>query len=407
MTIETELTGPVLADGAYLGLEDAIYFAQPRLGSSDVIRLSRDGPGWWWQSRHNPDREQKQTDAMNYGSALHKIMLEGMAAYESSFLVEPEKKAFGNGLLVTVDDMRNALDAKGLTPKPKPTAAADWAKAVANLLPGVPCWPTISAAFERTREVHDEWGAITGLMPSISAVEDRMLRMMLQIALDDPDARALVGREEKIPTLAEVSFFWTDELGVKRRARFDKPVPAFTLDLKSLGNWQGRELVHGIGDHILRSGYDIQVGDQQDARQRMHRMIREQGDEAIHGGTDEERSWLQAMAVRNYRWDWAWLFYQKPEPSGRAPIIFPLRERWRGPYHVNGYRKARRALLTYVECRDKFGLDQPWSRVEPLHFTEPVPGRPDLPIISLPNWGWVDYVPNEELHFDAPVTEPR
>src|SRR5690606_13642121 len=196
--------------------------------------------------------------------------------------------------------------------------------------------------------------------PSVSAVEDRMLRLMYEAALSDDQTRSLIGHGEDVPALAELSFFWTDELGVKRRARFDKPVPHFTMDLKTIGNWQGRELKHAVGDHILRGGLDIQVGDQHDARRRMHDLIREHGEDCIFGGTDEERTWLRAIAERNLPWDWVWLFYQKPEPSGRAPILFPVREEWGGRYHRSGYRKARRAIQTYVDCVNRFGLDRPW-----------------------------------------------
>lgn len=386
-----------LPDGAYIGLDDAVYFAQDRLGSSDLQKLHFHQEGWWMQSRHNPDRKDATTDAQNYGSALHALMLEGLGAYETRFAVEPDKNDF-EGLLFKVDDIKEALTDAGLaltgTSKFK---LADWEDAAALHIPHVPVWGAIIRDFEAsiTREDGSK-------RPSISAVEDRMLRLMYEAALSHEETRQLIGVGEDVPTLAELSFFWTDDYGVKRRARFDKPVPHFTMDLKTLGNWQGRELKHAVADHILRGGLDIQVGDQHDARLRMHKLVREVGEDAIYGGTEEQRTWLRAIAERNIEFDWVWLFYQKPELSGRAPVLFPVREHWEGPFHKSGYRKARRAIETYVDCVRRFGLDRPWYRVEPVHYTDgDVSKAQGLESITLGHFGWDENpVEGETAHFD-------
>lgn len=392
-----ELAADQLPDGVYIGLADGVYFAQDRLGSSDLQKLHFHREGWWMQSRHNPDRLDATTEAQNYGSALHALMLEGLGAYETRFAVEPDKNDF-DGLLFKVDDIKEALQDEGFamsgTSKFK---LSDWEDAAALHIPHRPVWGAIKRDFEAsiTREDGTK-------RPSISAVEDRMLRLMYEAALSHDETRALVGAGEDVPTLAELSFFWTDDFGVKRRARFDKPVPHFTMDLKTLGNWQGRDLKHAVGDHILRGGLDIQVGDQHDARRRMHDLIRAEGEGCIIGGTEEQRTWLRAIAERNLPWDWVWLFYQKPELSGRAPVLFPVREHWEGPFHKSGYRKARRAIETYVACVEKFGLDRPWYRVEPVHYTDGEVSRAQgMESISVPHFGWdEDPVPGEEAHFD-------
>lgn len=389
-----------LPDGAYINLDDAVYFAQDRLGSSDLQRLHFHREGWWMQSRHNPDRLDNTTDAQNYGSALHALMLEGLGAYETRFAVQPDKKDF-TGLLFKVDDIKEALQEAGLaltgTSKFK---LADWEDAAALHIPEQPVWGSIIRDFEAsiTREDGSQ-------RPSVTSVEDRMLRLMYEAALSHDETRQLVGAGEDVPTLAELSYFWTDDLGVKRRARFDKPVPHFTMDLKTLGNWQGRELKHAVGDHILRGGLDIQVGDQHDARLRMHKQIREEGEAAIFGGTDEQRTWLQAIATRDIAFDWVWLFYQKPELTGRAPVLFPVREHWEGPFHKSGYRKARRAIAFYVECRERFGLDRPWYRVEPVHYTDgEVSKAQGMESITVPHFGWdEDPIAGEDDHFERRV----
>lgn len=389
-----------LPDGVFLGMDEAIYFAQDRLGSSDLQRLYKHKEGWWWASRHNPDRRDQQTEAQNYGSALHALMLEGLAVYEKRFAVEPDKNDYER-LLFTIPQIKEALEEEGFSlEKTSSWKLPDWASAAELHIPHIPVWANVMADFESELGPADD----PDRPRVISALEDRALRTMYEAALENPEVRELLGVSADFPTLAEVSVFWTDRRGVKRRARFDKPVPRFTLDLKSLGNWQGRELKHGVGDVILNGGLDIQVGDQHVARTRAYQMVLE--DEGnLHGGTEEERTWFMAMAnrapwmPRGLQWEWVWLFYQKPELSGRAAIIFPVWENWRGRFHLSGYRKSVQAIDTYLDGIRRFGLGdipaedgtdaRPWSRVEPVHYTEEeAPNH-----ISLPHYGWAEDTP--------------
>lgn len=403
MAIEPTLAEEQLPDGVYIGLTERVYFAQNRLGSSDLMKLSKHKQGWWWQSRWNPDRKQDQTEAQNYGSALHKIMLEGMGAYTGTFLVEPDPLDFPDAVS-TIPQMKAALIEGGFDLKGTSSYKADdWAEAMTLQLPAVPVWPNIMADFRKRQILRDAAGEAIGLKPSVSAVEDRMLRVMYDAAMGEDEIRGMLGAGQDVPTLAELSFFWHDRWGTPRRARFDSPVPTFTLDLKSLGNWQGRELEHSLGDHILREQYDVQCGDQHEARKIMHAMVAQQGDAVITGGTEEQRAWLKAIAERNLPWDWVWLFYQKPELSGRAPVLFPLGEKWGGLYHHSGYRRSVRAIEFFHEQVAIFGLgDRPaadgspsraWYRAEPLHWTDENEthhitvshyGRDEVPVESEP-----------------------
>lgn len=394
MAVEPPLALKQLPDGVYLGLDEQDYFAQDRLGSSDMIKLYRFKEGWWWQSRHNPDRG-GQTDAQNYGSALHAIMLEGMAAYETRFRVEPDPKDY-DGALVTIPQIKEALIEEGVNLKgTSGYRLDDWLDVAAIHIPRAVCWEAVQRDFKRSILKPDG-----SSFPKVSAVEDRMLRFMREAAMDDPDIAKILGFDQEVPVLAEVSVFWTDAHGLKRRARFDKPCPLFTADLKSVGNWQGRELKHALGDRVVYECYDLQLADQHVARQRMNEWLAED-DSKLSGGTEEERAWIQAIAQRAKRWHWWWLFYQKPEPTGRAPILFPLSARWGGAFHRSGFRKASKAIDVYLRGVDRFGLgdipngfggpSKPWSRVELPHYEPDTPGvPPGAPLITLPHNGWED-----------------
>jgi hypothetical protein len=407
VAVEPALALEQLPDGIYIDLPEAIYFAQDRLGSSDLIKLHKQKEGWWWQSRWNPDRDASQTQAQNYGSALHALLLEGLAAYETRFAVQPDKRDFAR-LLFTIGDIKEALVEDGVDiSRTSSFKLPDWLDAAALHIPHRNVWPAIEADFKASIERDDG-----SLAPFVTAAEDRMLRIMYDAAFEDEAIRGLLGLDQAVPVLAEVSILWTDRFGVRRRARWDKPVPDFIADLKSLGNWQGRALEHSVGDLVLAQGYDIQVGDQHVSRRYARAMVAERGFGAISGGDEEKQAWLHAILSKRDRWDWVWLFYQKPDPAGRAPVIFPLYEDWQGKFHVSGHRKAYRAIQLYLSSVERFGLGdipaadgrraRPWSRVEPVHYYPPEDERQRsvLPTISAPHYGWDDNpVPDEEEAF--------
>lgn len=411
MAVVPPLAAEQLPDGVYLGLSETDYFAQDRLGSSDVKDLHFHREGWWWSSRHNPDRDNSQSDAQNYGTALHAIMLEGLSAYEDRFRVEPDWKAYGDDLLTSQRAIRAALEAAGWE-APKGISKwveQDWFDACALYIPNAPVKAQLQAEFDRriaTKTAAD--GTVLETMPTVTAVEDRMLRIMYDAATDparedNAEIRELLGHGTGIPALAEVSVLFTCPwTGTKRRARFDKPVPWHTVDLKSLSNWRGTDLTWDLDGHIKRNGYDVQVADQHVARILAYRMLAEAGERVLHGGTKDERAFMLAMVERSLPWGWAWLFYQKPEPTGRAPILFPVREAWKGLYHQSGHRKAYKAIHRYVALVERFGLDKPWSRIERVHYTdENLAAEHDAPRIMLGHNGWdEDAVPGEDDLFD-------
>lgn len=380
MATTPPLAAEQLPDGVYLDLPEEVYFAQARLGSSDIKTLHFERQGWWWSSRHNPDRVERVTEALNYGRALHALMLEGMDAYEERFAVVPEfEREFGDKLITSQKQLRNVLATFdwGAPPGISKWSDQEWWDTIEIHAPGYVVKAQRLAEFERSISTFDEDGALVSKKPTVTAIEDRQLRIMFGAATaadrdDNAEVRALLGVGAGIPTLSEVSVLFTCPwTGVPRRARFDKPVPWHTVDLKSLANWRGKDLQASIDGHIINNGYDIQVADQHVARLIAYQMLNVDGEDALHGGTIKSRAHVLAMAERNLPWDWAWLFYQKPDgAAGKAPIIFPVRDPWGGPYHESGHRKMRKALQLYVDNVERFGLETPWTRVDPVHYSD-------------------------------------
>lgn len=382
----------MLPDGVYLRLRFDDYIAQRhRLGSTDKGKLWLHGEGWWWASPHNPFLPpRKTTPELLFGEAAHAAVLEGLHAYETRFCVQPAKQAYGDELLVTEPEIKQALREAGVhLGSTSGWKKADWCDAAELHLPDRPVWDAILAEFERRH--HDR--------KPIPAEDDFAIRALRALGERDPEMRELLSVGADFPILTEVSVLYTEADGIQHRARFDKLLPVATGDMKTVGTWSGRPLAETLDDHIKRMAYDVQLADYHVARQHMTRMLLD-GEHNLHGGTEEERTFIMAMAdwnARGNRWGWFWLFYQKPDPAGRAPVLFPIRHAWQGGYHHAGYRKRQHGLATYKRCMAEFGPDAPWGRVEPTHYVEE--GAEHR--LALTPWGAAPGVPapDEETHF--------
>lgn len=378
-----------LEDGVYLNLPAERYFKQETRGSSDWIAMFHHWEGWWWQSPYNPDFKRNETAEMNYGSALHAIILEGLRIYAARYAIAPDKINFPD-LVDSIDEMKAALEKaerslEGTSKWKKP----DWAAAMFSALPGRACWFNIMEDFDATR----------GTRPVINGQEDRMLRLMHRIATgadrtDNEAIRKLLADTEDHPALAEVSIFATID-GIRRRWRIDRMYPGIDMDLKSLGKWRGRPLKYEVGQILAANSWDIQRSDYWIGRHEAYRLIREG---QLFGGSIEQRNYIRQIVDENETWDWVWMVYQKPEATGRAPVIFPLWDKsWApggepGQVRLLGDRKLRKAISFYKEAVGKWGLEEPWAKVEPLHFTEP---QKDVPSVVFPHW----------MNEDEPVEE--
>lgn len=376
----------LLPDGLYLHLPEVIYFAQDRIGSTDLSKLYLHKEGWWWSSELNPDRVDDETDARDFGKALHTIVLEGDEAFEERFAVAPDKEDY-EGLCVTVDDLRKALAEREIA-APGGKTKDFYVDLLAERAPEVPVWDAILARFTET--LKDEEGRIT--KTALSRADHRSLRVMAQAVREHPEIGALVSFSNEHIPLAEVSVLWTDEWGNRRRARLDLMIPTVTIDVKTLGNFAGKPLKFAAGERVAREAYHVQMADHHEARKVAYRFIREG---KVHGGSELERAWIARFPDEAPKWDYVWLFYQKPDAKkGQAPVVFPWWEDFGDEVHRRGLRCAHEAVQTYRRCMAEFGPDRPWTRVEPVHLS--IEGR-TTPRVFIPHWiGGDEPLPNEE-----------
>jgi hypothetical protein len=193
--------------GIYFALPEEIYHADAALGSNDLKLVRRDPAQFWLRSKMNPKRHlyNSSTKSTVLGTAMHKIVLEGMAAFLRTYV-------------------RREDDHEGATPSEK----AQITKA-----------------------------AKKGLREDQTLLHGEEFDLCLdteRLVTSHPDLRtALTGGA------SEVSVFWEGPGGVPLKARFDRLKPGGIGDLKSIANERDDYLPTACKQAIKRYRYYVQA----------------------------------------------------------------------------------------------------------------------------------------------------
>lgn len=219
----------MIEDGIYFGLDEDEYHADPALGSTDIRRLKKSGPDFWWHSRMNPLRpKDSDTAAKLFGRAVHKIVLEGRDKFERLYVRRPDELA-------------------RLTAKERATLAPNGQ----DVLDG------------------EDY--------------DRILVAGALITKNPDLATAFSGG------MPEVSVFWStrmdDGFPVRFKARFDYLKPRGVGDLKSIRNTRGIEFPSACRRAISEWRYDIQARHYLEARAQIERLFMQA---SVFGDVDDE-----------------------------------------------------------------------------------------------------------------------
>lgn len=353
-----------LPDGVYLNLPEELYFGQDALGSTDLADLWLYREGWWWKSRHNPRRPKNDNSkAKLFGSAAHTMLLEGLPAFNERWAVEPDPLAFPE-LLTTRDEVYSALDAIGAPGLRQGLRNKDLFDLGGVYLSERHIWPLIVERFQRT--VRDK--------EVISAEEKWILDVMREAVLADDQIGVVLSTEGCVP-LAEVSVFWTLPDGVRLRFRFDRLLPNINVDLKTIGNVRDRDLGVGIGKRIGSAALDVQAAMSFEARRVLYSYLK--SPDMLHGGTKRQRAEIMCYPEGapiekdgKPNWRWLWMFYQKPDAEGHAPVVFPVWMNFASADHKEGWDKALSGLQFYRDKVAAVGLSKPWTLIAQSHFLD-------------------------------------
>lgn len=307
----------LLPDGVYVGLKPETYFAQDRLGSTDLAILHNRPADWFYSSRHNPHRpDRESTEEMDFGSALHVLLLEGEEAYRATVVIRPD----------TYEDTK--------TGEIKP-------------------WNGNANVCKAWLEEHDVPGVLI-----ITDDANRRVRHMAALIQNHPD---LGGPMQA--GLSEVSVLWTNDQGVKLRARFDKLLPRFVVDLKTYGgDGRGNSTTQECMALVAKRHMDVQRFMYFQARQAMAELLK---DGLLRGAAPAQAEWLQKVAKVD-DWRWCWIFYRRRDDKrGHAPIVKPIIRSHFDASFESGRQKVEVALANYRTFVDRFGFETPWAVVEP------------------------------------------
>lgn len=321
--IEAEAKPQPLACGVHFDAPDERYFISG-IGSTDLVKLARTPADWWYSSNHNPDRIDTAKRDLDFGTALHALVLQGLDAFERVVAVSPHAEF-----------------------------RTDKAKA----------WKS---------EQIDADKAI--LQPA----EAKAVQHMASLILHHPDTAAIG------TGLRELAVVWEED-GVRFRAKFDAILPAFSIDLKTYGgaNTQGRSPKDTAMRMIAMRNYDVQRAHYHTARERLRDAV---AAGRVFGGTPTQRAMLAAIAERK-TWAWVWLFYQRrDDKAGHAPVIMPIAAMPEDPSHESGRRKIATALANYRAYVARFGLDTPWAQINRLTWAEPTDFVPWMSDVAPPQF---------------------
>jgi hypothetical protein len=231
-------------DGIYFGLNADEYHADEALGSTDVKGLHK----WWdWQWERLRGEEPEETASTRFGTLVHKMLLEGEAAFFRDVHIRPEQWA----------DYRTK-------------AAREWRDE--RMAAGQPI--TDQRELER-----------------VLAAREKLLQ----------DERCADAFRDGV---SEVSIFWTED-GVRCKARFDRLKVGTTVDLKTFRpNNYGDSLGEAVRRALQNFRYDLQAAHYDVARRQLKNFVLSH---AVYGECPLGSAWLHKVAAQQ-EWEWWWVF---------------------------------------------------------------------------------------------------
>lgn len=369
--------GARIAPGVYFGMQDATYHADPALGSGDMRALAKCPMFYWRDSHMNPlrDEEPGETPQLLFGRALHKLVLEGRAAFEASYTAAPKASDFP-GCLDTMDHLKDTLrtirtarekaleaDTKLSTAERKEALKAVKAETALggdkpDLIARVKALDPAAVIFADIMAAHTaKCGKTVTSLPQ--AMFARVVLAAQHISSNEEIRSLLSGGRP------EVAVFWESD-GVPCKAKLDYVrlgrapsgrVAGYVTDLKSFGNpleKRPEEAVIGaIGNYRL----DQQAAHYLDGIRRIPEMI---AAGIVFGADTIKPEWLGALSKLGADdWVWNWAFYQSD-----APIALKREMSVTGAMARKAAQEIAAARAAYVEHMTAFGTD--WRYVDPM-----------------------------------------
>jgi hypothetical protein len=275
---ELEAMVAAVVDGIYFGLADEIYHAVPALGSGSIAQLLTSPGTFWrgsWLDPDRPELDEEATNAQILGRAYHCARLEP-DMLETRYCCELDKTAMPKGTLFSGTEMGAELEERGLK---KSGSVLEQARRLAE------------DGFPEEKLWHlclEQWKAALGPRQAIPA------KYWKEILIDMERIRGVPAIADLLSGgAAEVSIFWTDEHGLRCKARIDYLTIAHWADFKTFANAMAKRLDQAIADAFRYNRYYVQAVHYRDAIEAIR-----SGALPIRGpSTDEERELIAGIVA--------------------------------------------------------------------------------------------------------------
>ncbi len=320
--------------GVYFGMPDHEYHAEPSLSASGIKKILVSPMDYWATSWMNQTRQDERTsDAMDLGTAYHKRILEGRAAFQANYAAAIDPDDYPDAIR-TVDDLKSALDVLAV-PYKSTLKKPDLIQLLLDKDPDAPIWDNIISSHARAHDGLD-------FLPA---------KQIERIEL----AAAMIERHPQLGKAftggyPEVSVFWIDaESNLPMKARIDYLKIALISDLKTFTNPQEMPIDRAIYRAMASRKYHVQSVVYSWAVEAISGFIRTGN---VHGEVDKD--WLAKFDAFKGERPFLFVFQQ----TGNAPIargyILPRQSVW-----GVGETQARSAIVTFENCWKTFEAD-PW-----------------------------------------------
>lgn len=333
-----------LPDGVFVGLDESIYHADTALGSTSIKQLAKNPPKWQYD-RLRP-RKEVTPEHFIWGRAFHCRILEGKEEFDRRYAKPPTPKDHPEALN-TSDDIKEFLKQNGQ----KSTGSKDELIARARELDDCP--PFFSDILAAWYEAHPNH-------------EDLTERQMQEIE----DAVTIMGRDPILSSVmqagtlmsgaSELSIFWTDPTGIRRKGRLDYTLPpagartkSLTLDLKHFTTFKEGDNEEAAKHKIHTECYDVQGAYYLDQIAAARDMAKS---DMIYGGDAEASATVKAF-LEAKDMDWVWIFIRRD--AGMVPVIISVDTL--DPMFKHGRVIVADALNRYRDFVARFGLNDLWS----------------------------------------------
>ncbi|MFC0633252.1 hypothetical protein [Brevundimonas balnearis] len=373
-----------LPDGIYFGLDEEAYHAHPALGSGDIKRLYISPIQWQFERLRDfrasiglgDDEDAEDSAAKRFGKAVHTMVLEGPEVFAARHCVEPTPP---EGLLKTVEEMRDAIRESGLTPPTDMPAPSKWKR---------PDFVHVCRALG-IGPLSDDWAdGRERVIAGREVVSERWFATIRLIgSMLDAERASLGGKSIRSAVLTgghpEVSVIWTADDGVRLKARFDYLRIKASVDVKTFACPDGREVIDAFASAVHRFGYDMQAAHYGLAREAIPALV-EAG--AVYRGPGEEPQSSDLTFIRRVaehpKAAWTWVTIQTvgcPEvdvcelPSSSLVL-------------ASAQCMVRDARDAFRRYRDRFGDDALWVEDRGLIRMEDVVFSPSITSRGAKRW---------------------